>query len=153
MCLEEGLPWSRRSFGYLLPGQGVQQWTDVLRGLVNCKSFSLIRDSWLDKIEDLDHLAPTDAIIVILNTIIEARIPVREFLVDFKPEDSAGANELDVRRINVPDLQEPRFIAAWANLQALQLNFTMNSTIITWVDPLVRHASGLRKLTNQFDLG
>lgn len=152
--LGEGLPWSRHSLGYLLPEQGVQQWTDVLRRLVNCTSFHLIRDGWSDKDEGLDHLAPTDAITVILNAIIAARIPVREFLVDFKPANSAGANELDVRRINVADLQESRFIAAWASLQALQLNFTMNPTIITdWVDPLVRRATRLRKLTIQFDLG
>lgn len=152
--LGEGLLWNRHSSGYLLPHEGVQQWTDVLRRLVNCTTFNLIRDSWSDKNEGLDHLTPTDTITVILNTIIAAGIPVREFLVDFKPANTTGANELDVRRIHTPDLQKPGFIAAWANLQALQLNFTMNPTIITdWVEPLVRHATGLRKLTIQFDLG
>ncbi|KAJ5152746.1 uncharacterized protein N7482_009224 [Penicillium canariense] len=151
--LGEGLLWNRHSFGYLLPREGIQQWTDVLRRLVNCTTFNLICDGWSDKNEGLDHLAPTDAITVILNTITEAGIPVRGFLVDFKPANSAGANELDVRRINTPDLQEPGFITAWANLQALQLNFTMNSTMITdWVDSLVRHVNSLCKLTIQFDL-
>ncbi|KAJ5587011.1 uncharacterized protein N7459_002776 [Penicillium hispanicum] len=150
----EGLSWSRHSFGYLLPEQSVQQWTEILRRLVNCTTFQLIRHGWSDKDEDLDRFTPTDAITMILHTVIEARIPVREFLVDFKHPNSTGANELDVRRINVPDLQMPGFIAAWANLQVLQLNFTMDPTMITdWVDPLVRHASSLRKLTIQFDLG
>lgn len=57
-------------------------------------------------------------------------------------------------RTNIPDTQEPGFIAAWANLQALQLNFTMDPIMITnWVSPLVQHATGLRKLTIQFDCG
>lgn len=151
--LGDSLSWSRHSLGYLLPEQGVQQWTTILHRLVNCTSFQLIRHGWSDKDESLDRLVPTDAITMILHTIIETRIPVREFLIDFKPVNSTGANELDVRRINVPNLQTPKFISAWPNLQVLQLNFTMDPTMITdWVDPLVRHATRLCKLTIHFDL-
>lgn len=152
--LGEGLPWSRHPLGYLLPEQGIQQWIDILHHLVNCTSFSLVRDGWSDKNKALDHLTPTDAITVILKAITEACIPVQKFLVDFKPSNRSGNCELDMRRINVPDTQDPGFITAWANLQALQLNFTMNPRMTTnWVIPLVQHATGLRKLAIQFDRG
>lgn len=152
--LGEGLLWSRHSSGYLLPEAGVQQWTEVLRRLVNCTSFHLIREGWSDKDTCLNHFTSTDIITVILNGIIEARIPVREFFVDFIPAHLGGANELDLRRINVPDLWKPGSIAVWANLQALQLNFTMNQTTIAdWIDPIVRHATDLRELVIEFDDG
>lgn len=77
--LGEGLPWSRHFLGYLLPEQGIQQWTDVLRHLLNCTSFTLVRDGWSDKNRFLDHLTPTDAITVMLKAITEADIPVQEF--------------------------------------------------------------------------
>ncbi|PLB36142.1 uncharacterized protein BDW47DRAFT_109183 [Aspergillus candidus] len=79
---------------------------------------------------------------------------VREFLVDFIPPGIGGANELDFRRLNVPDLRGLEFITTWANLEVLLLNFTMsNSEMIEWIDPMVRHATGLRELTIQFDSG
>jgi hypothetical protein len=112
--LGEGLLWSRYSSGYLLLDAGVQQWTEVLRRLVNCTSFHLIREGWSDKDIYLNHF--TSTVTVILNGISEARVPVREFFVDFIPPRLGGANELDLRRINVPDLWELGFIAAWANL-------------------------------------
>lgn len=152
--LGEGLTWNRHSSGYLLPGADVQKWAEALRGLVNCTSFHLIRDGWSDKDTCLDHFTSTDIITLILNGIIEAHIPVKEFLVDFIPELRGGANELDLRRLNVPDLWKPEFIAVWANLQVLLLNFTMEEIgIADWIDPIVRHATNLRKLTIVFDHG
>ncbi|KAJ5184533.1 hypothetical protein N7491_007600 [Penicillium cf. griseofulvum] len=96
----------------------------------------------------------TDIITLILNGIIGAHIPVKEFLVDFIPELRGGANELDLKRLNVPDLWKPEFIAVWANLQVLLLKFTMGKIAIAeWIDPIVRHATDLRKLTIVFDNG
>ncbi|KAJ5290912.1 hypothetical protein N7478_000163 [Penicillium angulare] len=152
--LGEGLSWNRHPSGYLLPEAGVQQWTDVLRCLVNCTSFHLIRVGWSDEDTCLNYFTSTDIITVILNGIIKARISVREFFVDFIPEDRQGANALDERRLNVPDLYRPEFIAVWANLQALVLNFSMEQIEITdWIDPMFRHATDLRKLTIKFDRG
>lgn len=152
--LGEGLTWNRHSSGYLLPDADVQKWTEALRGLVNCTSFHLIRQGWSDKDTRLDHFTSTDIITLILNGIIEAHIPVKEFLVDFIPELRGGANELDLRRLNVPDLWKPEFIAVWANLQVLLLNFTMEKIgIADWIDPIVRHATDLHKLTIVFDNG
>lgn len=152
--LGEGLTWNRHSSGYLLPDADVQKWAGVLRGLVNCTSFHLIRQGWSDKDTCLDHFTSTDIITLILNGIIKAHIPVKEFLVDFIPELLGGANELDLRRLNMPDLCKPEFIAVWANLQVLLLNFTMEKIgIADWIDPIVRHATDLRKLTILFDNG
>ena len=54
----------------------------------------------------------------------------------------------------MPDLCKPEFIAVWANLQVLLLNFTMEKIgIADWIDPIVRHATDLRKLTILFDNG
>lgn len=152
--LGEGLTWNRHSSGYLLLDADVQKWAEALRGLVNCTSFHLIREGWSDKDTCLDHFTSTDIITLILNGIIGAHIPVKEFLVDFIPKFLGGANELDLRRLNVPDLWKPEFIAVWANLQCLLLNFTMEKIgIVDWIDPMVRHATDLRKLTILFDNG
>ncbi|KAJ5962506.1 hypothetical protein N7501_007447 [Penicillium viridicatum] len=152
--LGEGLTWNRHSSGYLLLDADIQKWAEALRGLVNCTSFHLIRQGWSDKDTCLDHFTSTDIITLILNGIIGAHIPVKEFLVDFIPDFRGGANELDLRRLNVPDLWKPEFIAVWANLQCLLLKFTMEKIgIVDWIDPIVRHATDLRKLTILFDNG
>lgn len=152
--LGEGLAWNRHSSGYLLLDADVQKWAEALRGLVNCTSFHLIRQGWSDKDTCLDHFTSTDIITLILNGIVKAHIPVKEFLVDFIPERRGGANELDSRRLNIPDLWKPEFIAVWANLQVLLLNFTIEKIgIVDWIDPIVRHATDLRKLTILFDDG
>ncbi|KGO36916.1 hypothetical protein PEX1_021720 [Penicillium expansum] len=152
--LAEGLRWNRHSSGYLLLDADVQQWAEALRGLVNCTSFHLIRKGWTDNDTCLDRFTSTDIITLILSAIIEAHIPVQEFLVDFVPPCVGGANELDLRRLNVPALWKPEFTSVWASLQVLLLNFTMEKNwIIDWIDPMVRYATDLRKLTIKFDDG
>ncbi|PKY06028.1 hypothetical protein P168DRAFT_133719 [Aspergillus campestris IBT 28561] len=152
--LGEGLVWNRHTSGYLKSNADVQRWGEVLRGLVNCASFHLIRDGWSDKDSCLDHFTSTDIVTLVLTSIINQNMTVREFLVDFIQPGTGGANELDLRRLNVPDLRGPEFIATWANLEVLLLNFTMsNIEILEWIDPMVRHATSLQELTIQFDSG
>ncbi|KAJ5981141.1 hypothetical protein N7481_008439 [Penicillium waksmanii] len=155
-----GISWTRDSSGHLaVPEKAVQQWQTVLSRLVNCKGFEIRREHSFET-SDLSGLRSSEAIAVVLGIIAEASIPVSAFAIHFKPKGTIGSNHVEMECLSSLDLGKQGFIAAWAHVQDLSLQYTMGSDDASealqtadWTIELVQYATRLIKLDLNFDLG
>ncbi|CAI7678899.1 unnamed protein product [Penicillium pancosmium] len=155
-----GISWKRDSSGHLaVPEKAIQQWQTVLSHLVDCKGFEIRREHSFEA-SDLSGLRSSEAIAVVLGIIAEASIPVSAFAIHFKPKRTIGNNHLEMECISPLDLVKQGFIAAWAHVQDLSLQYTMGSDDASealqtadWTIKLVQYATRLIKLDLNFDFG
>lgn len=150
----QGIVWERQHpSGHLsIPQKGIQQWQDVLRRLVHCRSFQLYRNESYEIDNTGGLLTAGDALTLILGIIIEIQIPVVAFSVDF--QHGLAVDFIHMGRNNTSAVRRPEFITTWSGVQELSLNPILQpATTADWVFQLVQHARSLRKLQIDFGLG
>ncbi|MCJ1304731.1 hypothetical protein MMC08_007544 [Hypocenomyce scalaris] len=147
--LGEGFSLHRHPSGYLLdPLPGVQMLQGILLNrLLNCRSFYIYSDYASEESYESGLLMPSDAVGIILAIIAETSLPVKSFSVDFL---SHGTGSFDAQRLHMPQYRKPEFRTGWAHLQELSLEQSMKSDAFDWAMDLVLHATGLRKLSLDF---
>lgn len=154
----KGIIWNRHADGHLvdpLRQDGVQQLQRILRSCVNCTSFQ-IDDSMAseDKYED-QFLTRSDVLTILLNIIADTGLPTTSFLVDLAEDGGSGGCGIDPRRLlNLPNLRGRNFIAAWAHIQELMLDYKMESRVAVDMGiTFIQQAPNLQKLSMSFDNG
>lgn len=148
--LGEGLEWNRHPSGHLINLQeqpAVKLLQPILCRLVNCKSFECSSISTPDHPDLADIARATDAVQVFLDIVAEASLPVASFTVNFRAHHNTGRNYLDPRRLHLAYFKKAGFVARWAHVEELTLNFTLDFEIIlNWASDLILSAPNLKKL-------
>jgi hypothetical protein len=137
--------WHRHRMGYLLfPILPVEQLRDVLvSSFYNCKSFQIhqLYDEY--RPPNSEWINPSDAFAIILTVILEAKLPVESFTLDFYT--TYGAT-VDATRVPPALHQELDLRILWSNLQVLPLTLTLTKKNHEWIRKFIQSASQLRKL-------
>ena len=144
LCIEEdenGIfrddsTWVRNPSGY-------DQLRRILLNLVNCRSFHIRGKGQLESSYEVNDPTPSDAVAIILRVIVETALPVKTFEVDFRTCDIFA---VDATKLSFHQYREPMFLAGWAHLQTLFLDYAILSDTVPWAAGLVRSGKSLQKL-------
>ena len=150
--LGKGFYWERETpRGHLkqpiLDNEGGQALRDILaNGLVNCKAFRISTEGYCDEsASEIGQIMATDAVTIVLSVILDAKIPMRSFCIEFmKPK---GGFPLDGRRLTMQDIETPIFQEAWAGLEELGLEHSLDTANFWLTMKLLYSAINLKSLS------
>lgn len=147
--LGRGFQWHRHHSGHLTaPFVNTDLLRDVfVKKLVKCRSFHLDVYDEVQQREETDFLIPGDAVGIVLSIVAEINLAIRSFSVE---SESRETGRLDTKRLQIPLCRQPQFIAAWAHLEELVLEYGMTCVQYDWALDLISYAPRLRKLSLRF---
>lgn len=107
-----------------------------------------------DKYED-QFLTRSDVLTILLNIIADTGLPTTSFLVDLAEDGGSGGCGIDPRRLsNLPNLHGRNFVAAWAHIRELMLDYKMDSRVAVDMGiTFIQHVPNLQNLSMSFDIG
>ena len=127
---------------------GVHVFRDILRNLINCRSFHIQSPYFAGRREhyESNRLRPSDTVHIVFEVVIECRIPVKSFRIDCYHYEG-----LATERLQKQLYQQPKYIAAWGKLEELRLDGCPNVANFGWTRDLILHNTHLKKLTLHMD--
>lgn len=125
--------------------------------LYNCTSFQIrVDDLTEENINVPEFLTRSEVTSIFFKIIAATGLPMTSFSLDFyNPGPHKLCGTIDPARLNLPNLHEQRnIISAWARMEELTLNCTIDSKAIIdlWII-LIQHALALQKLKMFLDMG
>ena len=147
--LGRGFQWHRHPSGYLAaPVVDADLLRDILvNKLVRCRSFRIDGYDEVQQRDETDFLIPGDAVEIVLSIVAEANLAIRSFTIE---SEKGSTSRLDTKRLQMPLCRRPQFIAAWAHLEELVLDYTMTYDQHDWALDLVSYAPRIRILSLRF---
>ncbi len=147
--LGRGFQWHRHPSGCLAaPLVGADLLQDILANkLVKCRSFQIDGYDEVQQRDETEFLIPGDAVGILLSIFAKNNLAIRSFTIESK---RGSTGRLDTKRLQMPLHRGPQFIAAWANLEELVLDYTMTCDQHDWALGIISNASRLRKLSLRF---
>ena len=115
----------------------------LVKRLLKCRSFHINSYDEYDFRRETGTLLPSDAVGIVLSVVAEANLAIRSFTVKSSPD---GNGRLDTQRLRMPLCHTPQFIAAWAHVKELILDYKMSFDQYDWILFLISSAPQLRKL-------
>lgn len=143
-----GLTLNRHPWGTLaapLEVQALKQLgNNLLYHLVNCRSF-FIFCRFPEGRPDMSRVTITDAVTVFFSLVVDAQVPASSFHLIYANKNSRTL-VMDMRRVPKMLYRQPRFKAAWSNLQKLSLEQYLTPDNFGFLLELVLSASNLQTL-------
>ncbi|KAL3471129.1 hypothetical protein BJX99DRAFT_263575 [Aspergillus californicus] len=146
--LGQGLDWGQE--------ETIQQWTDLLKSLPNCRSFRINARTRNRRLLSAPDLTSSDALNVLLRMILEAGVKAVSFDVDIE-----GCSRLSSGRWSLNNLKQghginsclplsvPELLSSWSTLESLTLRSAMCGEVdfTYFLGAMAAASSTLRKLS------
>ena len=145
-ALGSELKWQRHASGLTVtPQDSIQWWQDTLLRLVNCQSFRLYTHFTPCRASPPNIITPSEVITIFLSIVIARERPVRELSILFKPPSCVGRNQVDLFRVDVDLLREPKIITTCFSLEVILSRYTMDTEeTVDLMTQLIQHATKLQ---------